>query len=91
MLFCRMTEFIKYAFSLVPKFHLGTQSRNSISTIKQMQLIVDEKMLRQKVKYIHMNPIKRGYVDLPEHWLHSSAHLLLGQESEGEIDICMQW
>ena len=35
--------------------------------------IVNEAFWEQKVDYIHMNPVKKGYVELPEHWLHSSA------------------
>jgi len=30
-------------------------------------------MMIQKIEYIHNNPVKRGYVDLPEHWRYSSA------------------
>jgi putative transposase len=30
-------------------------------------------MLRQKVDYIHYNPVRRRYVDLPEYWRYSSA------------------
>ena len=37
------------------------------------QLIIDEEMLVQKIEYIHYNPVKRGLVDLPEHWRYSSA------------------
>jgi hypothetical protein len=29
-------------------------------------------MMRQKIQYIHDNPVKRGYVDLSEHWRYSS-------------------
>ena len=32
------------------------------------QRIEDEVVMRQKLDYIHQNPVKRGYVDLPEHW-----------------------
>jgi REP element-mobilizing transposase RayT len=35
--------------------------------------IISMEMLRQKVEYIHHNPITRRYVDLPEHWHYSSA------------------
>ena len=31
------------------------------------QLIQDEAMMRQKIEYIHNNPVKRGYVDDPIH------------------------
>jgi putative transposase len=42
------------------------------------QLIQNEEMLRQKLDYIHFNPVKRGYVDKPEHWRYSSARTLRG-------------
>jgi putative transposase len=35
--------------------------------------ILDEAMFQQKVDYIHNNPVKRGYVDVPEHWRYSSS------------------
>ncbi len=37
------------------------------------QQIIDERMLRQKMEYIHYNPVRRGYVELPQHWRYSSA------------------
>ena len=37
------------------------------------QLIQGDAMLRQKITYIYNNPVRRGYVDLPEHWRYSSA------------------
>ena len=53
------------------------------------QIISSEAVLRQKLEYIHQNPVKRGYVDLPEHWRYSSARNYAGQE--GLIDICRAW
>ena len=43
---------------------------------KQIQ---GESMFRQKLAYIHMNPVKRGYVDEPEHWRYSSARDYAGE------------
>jgi REP element-mobilizing transposase RayT len=37
------------------------------------QLVQSDAMLRQKIEYIHNNPVRRGYVDVPEHWRYSSA------------------
>jgi REP element-mobilizing transposase RayT len=37
------------------------------------QQIQNEEMMRQKLEYIHNNPVKRGYVDEPAHWRYSSA------------------
>ena len=40
--------------------------------------IQNEAMLRQKLDYIHHNPVKRGYVDDPVHWRYSSARNYAG-------------
>jgi REP element-mobilizing transposase RayT len=37
------------------------------------QIIQSEEMMRQKLEYIHNNPVRRGYVDDPLHWRYSSA------------------
>jgi REP element-mobilizing transposase RayT len=53
------------------------------------QIIESESVLKQKLDYIHQNPVKRGYVDLPEHWRYSSARNYAGMG--GLIDICTEW
>jgi putative transposase len=53
------------------------------------QLIQNEEMLRQKLDYIHFNPVKRGYVDKPEHWRYSSARNYAGLE--GLMPVDMDW
>jgi putative transposase len=40
--------------------------------------IKDEEMMRQKLDYIHLNAVERGYVDDPTHWRHSSARNYAG-------------
>jgi len=42
------------------------------------QMIENEDVLRQKLEYIHQNPVKRGYVDEAEHWRYSSARNYAG-------------
>jgi putative transposase len=42
------------------------------------QLVQGGAMLRQKLEYIHNNPVKRGYVDDQVHWRYSSARNYLG-------------
>jgi putative transposase len=37
------------------------------------QRIQGIEMMRQKVAYIHQNPVRRGWVDDPVHWRYSSA------------------
>ena len=46
-------------------------------------------MMRLKVEYMHQNPVKRGYVDCPEHWRNSSARDYLGMR--GLLEVCTQW
>ena len=42
---------------------------------KQM---LSDKIMIQKIGYIHNNPVKRGYVDKPEDWRYSSARNYAG-------------
>lgn len=50
-------------------------------------LIQTEQMLLQKIEYVHNNPVKRGYIELPEHWLYSSArNFILEDHSIMELD-----
>jgi REP element-mobilizing transposase RayT len=37
------------------------------------ELVFSEAVMRQKLDYIHHNPVKRGYVDVAAHWRYSSA------------------
>jgi len=51
------------------------------------ELIFSYEMLLQKMEYIHNNPVKRGLVVLPEHWLHSSArNYLLNDNTVIQLD-----
>jgi len=53
------------------------------------QLIQSEDMMRQKVAYIHDNPVRRGYVDDPAHWRYSSARDYAGQT--GLLEVTLVW
>lgn len=44
------------------------------------KLIADEKILKRKIEYIHFNPVRRGYVDKPEHWRYSSSRNYIGMK-----------
>jgi putative transposase len=49
------------------------------------QQLDNVEMLIQKIDYIHNNPVKRGYVDIPEHWRYSSARNYAGMEGLLEV------
>jgi putative transposase len=47
--------------------------------------LYDNKIMEQKIDYIHNNPVKAGFVDEPEHYLYSSARDYSG--GKGLLDI----
>jgi REP element-mobilizing transposase RayT len=51
--------------------------------------IGDDEMMRQKLDYIHNNPVKRGYVDDPVHWRYSSARNYAGLP--GLVEVVTDW
>ena len=53
------------------------------------ELIQGREMTRQKIEYIHQNPVKRGYVDEACQWRYSSARDYEGQE--GLLRVYRDW
>ena len=53
------------------------------------QLIQGEEMMRQKLEYIHLNPVRRGYVDEAVHWRDSSARNYAGLP--GLLPVVTDW
>ena len=53
------------------------------------QEIYGEKMLIQKIDYIHNNPVRRGYVDEAREWRYSSARNYGGME--GLLEVKTDW
>jgi putative transposase len=45
------------------------------------EAIFSQKFFRQKLDYLHDNPVRKGYVAAAEHWLYSSA----GQYVNGDV------
>ncbi|WP_129126657.1 REP-associated tyrosine transposase [Geomonas oryzae] len=50
------------------------------------ELVLNESMMREKLDYIHVNPVRRGYVDKPEQWRYSSARSYTGEAGLIEMD-----
>ena len=48
-------------------------------------------VIQQKLDYIHLNPVKAGWVDRPEDYLHSSARDYLGQAGQINVDCIEYW
>lgn len=52
----------------------------------QPKLMQTDTMMISKIKYIHENPVKRGYVDEAVHWRYSSARDYDGTESLVKVE-----
>jgi REP element-mobilizing transposase RayT len=55
----------------------------------QPKQIRTDRIMWQKLEYIHFNPVKRGYVDDPVHWRYSSARNYA--RMPGLIDVVTDW
>ncbi len=45
------------------------------------------KIIDQKLEYLHYNPVVAGYVESPEHWLYSSAKDYYGKKRLLEVEL----
>ncbi|NQT64965.1 MAG: transposase [FCB group bacterium] len=52
-------------------------------------MIENPETMSVKLKYVHENPVRRGYVDEAESWKYSSARNYSGQK--GLIDVVTEW
>ena len=55
----------------------------------QPKLIVNDKMMINRINYIHNNPVKRGYIDEAKCWRYSSARDY--ESIDGLIEVCRVW
>ncbi|WP_446810620.1 hypothetical protein ACH50O_03285 [Methylomonas sp. 2BW1-5-20] len=55
------------------------------------ELILNEAMMREKLDYIHANPVKHCYVNLPRRWRYSSAANYEGLVGLMKIDVRTFW
>lgn len=82
-------------YTVVERLHFTKQTHKEDRVYQLWQegvhpeLKFSEAMMHEKLNYIHINPVKRGYVSLPEHWRYSSAGHYMGLS--GLIDIDSWW
>lgn len=50
--------------------------------------LTSNKMIDQKLEYLHYNPVVACYVESPKHWLYSSARNYYGKQGLIEIELC---
>ena len=52
--------------------------------------VYSDRVMRVKTGYIHQNPVRRGLVELPEEWPHSSFRQLCLDDHSGPF-LCDDW
>lgn len=78
---------------MLNRFAYAGQNDSKISNYRfwqegyYVETIVTKKFLRQKVDYIHQNPVRREVVANPEEYLYSSAVNYVG--GKGLLDVCV--
>ena len=78
----RLLEFFKKPHKVDSRYQVWEEGSHP-------QMLQNEGTLLQKLEYIHNNPVKRGYVDKPEHWRNSSARNYRGEK--GLIPVYTAW
>ncbi len=53
------------------------------------EVIQGYEMMREKIQYIHANPVRAGLVENPTEWRYSSAGVYEGRK--GTIDVVTEW
>jgi putative transposase len=69
--------------------HKVDQDRQLWQEGSHPQQIQNPERMRQKLEYIHYNPVRRGYVDDPVHWRYSSARNYAG--IPGLLEVVRDW
>lgn len=79
---------------MLDRFHFRGMNDSKITNFRfwqegsYIEAISTRQFYRQKLEYIHMNPVRQGIVDRPEHYLYSSARNYQGER--GLIDVIVQ-
>ena len=86
LLQARGAEHLLSRLRFAKKAHKGDREHQFWQEGSHAEMVVSEPVMRQKLDYIHGNPVKRGYVDRAEHWRYSSARNYEGEAGLIEID-----
>ena len=85
----RRAEYDLHPFRFLKKPHKENQTHQVWQEGFHPQAIVNDSMLKQKIEYVHLNPVRRGYVDYLEQWRYPSARQYFGHPGLIDIDLVM--
>ena len=73
------------------KYYEKHHKKNSTHQVWQEgfhpQKILSDTILKEKINYIHNNPVRAGYVNKPEYWIYSSASNYILRNGILDIDV----
>jgi len=75
------SEWLKIVFAYHAKFNSNNSNYQIWKQDNQPKLCAHPKFTRQKIAYVHNNPVVSGFVDEPEHYRLSSASAYRGDVS----------
>lgn len=78
-------EWMDYRFRFHGRFRKNVEVYHIWDDDNHPILLENEKIFYQKIIYTHMNPVRAGIVELPEHYLHSSARDYVGMKGLVEV------
>ncbi len=80
-------EWLLYLFSY---FAVGKKDKQTYQVWQHDNHPIElysEHVISQKLDYIHLNAVRAGYVELPEHWLYSSAPFYAATASDAPFRV----
>lgn len=80
-------EWMLHRFEYAAKFNKRNEHYQFWTHDNHPEGIFTPQFFNQKLHYIHMNPVRAGIVELPEHYLYSSARNYAGLNALIEIDL----
>jgi len=78
-------EWMLERFERAASFHKRNSKYQFWTHENHSELIYSDKFVRQKLEYIHMNPVRAGIVKQPEDYIYSSASNYAGLDSIMEV------
>jgi len=77
-----------YVFRKAAEREKETQQYKVWQSAFHPQLVYTPKVFRQKLEYVHLNPVRKGFVEKPEYWAYSSArNYVLADHSVIQVEL----
>jgi REP element-mobilizing transposase RayT len=77
-----------YVFRKAAEREKETQQYKVWQNAFHPQIVYTPKVFRQKLEYMHLNPVRKGFVEKPEYWAYSSArNYILADHSVIQVEL----